>query len=220
MSDLASYRAKVRQVLGDTGVTKYSDDLLDEALRWTLAAYSKVLPQVKTDTVTIAAAGREQSLGAITDLVQILEMNFPYTSGDESPEIFEAWYYYNRGAVPYVHIGGDYVPAAADVIRVTYTVAHTIEDLDSATATTIQTAHEYLFANGAAGKAAMSRGMHLIENYGSRSTESGKLQEWAERQVNEFLNELSMYKISQALPGWSPSGWKLDDYDEGGTMIT
>ena len=214
MSNLTAYRTKILQVLGDMGGSRYSNAALDEALRWTLAAYGKVLLQVKTGTVTLNAAGREQSLGSLTGLETILEVNFPYTSGDESPLIFEAWYFYTRSATPYIHLGGDYVPAAADVVRVVYTTGHTIEDLDSATATTIPVTHEYLFANGAAGKAAMSRGSHLIEAYGSRASESGKLQEWAESTVKEFLSELSTLKISQALPGWNSSGWQLDGWDD------
>jgi hypothetical protein len=215
MSNLANFRTKIRQVLGDTVGSRYKDDLLDEALRWILAAYGKALPQVKTGKVTISTAGREQSLLDLSGLVTILEVNFPYTSGDETPDPFEAWYFYTRAATPYIHLGGSYVPEAGDLIRVVYTVGHTIEDLDSATATTIPATQEYLFANGAAGKAAMSRGAHLIEAYGSRGSETNKLQTWADQTVKEFLNELSTLKISQALPGWKSGGWQLDQWDEG-----
>ena len=51
MTDIAGYRTKIRNVLGDALGTRYGDDMVDESLRWALAAYSKALPQVKVSTV-------------------------------------------------------------------------------------------------------------------------------------------------------------------------
>jgi hypothetical protein len=214
MTDLVGFRSKVKQILGDVGATRYTDAVIDEGLRWALAAYGKALPQVKSGEVTVSTAGREQSLSTLSGLVTILEVNYPYTSGDEAPESFYAWHLYAYGGTFYVEIGGDQVPAMGEIIRVVYTTGQEIDNLDGATATTVITTHDYMLANGAAGKAAIMRASQLIEAYGSRKEEPERLEKWGGSQLALYGLELAQLKVNQAFPGNSADGWKLDKWDQ------
>lgn len=213
MTDLTGYRSKIRIVLGDTGSDRYDDAVLDGAVRWALAAYSKALPQVKTCSINVTAEGREQSLTALTDLLTVLEVNFPYQAGCQTPAVLQQWYFYRRDGHGLLYISGRRSPMAGDVIRLTYTAWHTIAGLGDATVTTIPTAHETLFENGAAGKAAMMRGIHLVEAYGRKSEEPEKLKTWSEGLLADFLDDLLSLKSWQVLRGTLTNGWTLDRWD-------
>ncbi len=213
MTDLAGFRTRARQVLGDPAGTRFGDDLLDEALQWALAAYGKVLPQVKVGCLTVTTAEREQSLAELAGLVNILEVNYPYVNGGSLPLVFEKWYFYMREAAGYLYLGGGRAPRVGDVLRLVYTTRHTITGLNGAEQTSIPGTDEYMFANGAAGKAAMTRGVHLVEAYGNRISEPQKLQNWAEKMVMTFLSDLNTLKRSPLFAVLSPAGWRLDEWD-------
>ena len=119
----------------------------------------------------------------------------------------------HRAAAGVLYIGGSYVPAVGDVVQLTYTAWHTIEGIDAAAATTIPVTHEYMFANGAAGKCAMMRGVQIVEAYGKKAGEPEKLKDWAYAMVTEFLNELVTLKSNQAIRGMPAKGWVLDAWD-------
>ncbi len=213
MTDLAGFRTMARRVLGDPGGTRFADDVLDEALQWALIAYGKVLPQVKSGCLPVTTAGREQSLATLQELVNILEVNYPYVSGNPSPVAFEKWYFYTRDAAAYVYLGGNRIPAVGEALRLVYTTGHTIAGLNGAPQTSIPAADETMFANGAAGKAALTRGIQLVEAYGNRISEPQKLQNWAEKMVMTFLSDLNTLKRSPLFAVFAPAGWKLDRWD-------
>ncbi|MBI9043376.1 MAG: hypothetical protein JEZ06_02750 [Anaerolineaceae bacterium] len=214
MTVLAGFRTKVLTILGQT-ITKYSNDVLDEALRETLGEFSRYVPNMKRAEITLAAAGRQVDLSALAGLIYLIQLAYPFTTGEETPTIHESYYLYHTDGSPMIEICGDRVPASGEKLRVVYGAEHTIEDLDTATTTTLRTRDEGIVARGAAAKAAIQRSNTLAEAYGNRSTEYEKIKGWAERMHYQYLSELERLKdIEQGIPMvMNDSRWKLDSWD-------
>jgi len=106
-------------------------------------------------------------------------------------------------------------PQAGEEIRLWYSTYHTIQDLASASATTIPTQHESLIVTGAAAHAAISRTLDLIETAGSDLYAVGLIGSWAARKMREFRDQLQKLSTANARAG-APfaAGWKLDKWDE------
>lgn len=213
MTDLTAYRSGIRIILGDPAGGRFGDALLDQAVRWALAAYSRVLPQVKTCTLTVTSAGREQSLASLTGLLNLLEVCFPYQTGSDALPVYPQWYFYRREACGFVYISGRRIPAAGEAIRLTFSAWHAISGLDGAAASTIPAEHEEIFLNGAAGKATMLRSLQLVEAYGSKTGEPEKLKDWSQGLLSGFLDDLLSLKSGQSLSGVLTGGWTLDRWD-------
>lgn len=213
MTDLSGYRTRIRILLGDVESERYSDALLDEALRWGLAAYSKSLPLVKVEPITVAAAGNQQSLSSLTDLVNVLDVNIPYLAGSQKPNVWEQWVFTRLDGEGFLFFSGTAIPQAGDVMQITYTAWHTISGLDEAASTTIPEIHDSLVVHGAAGKAGLLRAMQLIEAFGGKTGEPDRLLDWAQRRMADFLGELTSLKSGQQRYPPSAGGWRLDHWD-------
>jgi hypothetical protein len=113
-----------------------------------------------------------------------------------------------------IYEGGQ--PQSGDVVRVWYSARHSINGLDSATSTTLPLEHESLIVLGAAGHAAMSRAVDLIEISGTDLYQVGLLGTWGQRKIREFTDKLKQLQQAMARsgPSWG-AGWALDKWDEG-----
>ena len=189
MSALAAYRSRIHLILGDTAADRYSQDLVDEAIRQALDQYSRAWPQILSASHTVATAGRDQSLSAITGLQTILQVIYPYTATVTTPDYFTG-YYLTFGPTPSIHISGDSVPAVGQIIRITYTKAHAIKDLDTGTATTVLDSHEGILCTGSAGFAALMRSSEVSESYGSRASDLNQLADIGKSYLEVFYDYL------------------------------
>ena len=216
MSDLADYQVRISQVLEDPDNSRYTDDLICEALRWALAEYSKASPQVTEGVIVIAASGREQSLASLIGITAVLEIEYPYAAGRKDQNLYERFWSYRRGNALYVQLNGSRVPLAGESLRVRYTKDHTIDGLDGWLSTTVFEADETIVVMGAAGKAAGIRANKLIEAYGAKTGEPTQLGQWASRQYVWFERQLeNLRNASQGMPGSAGrSGWQLDMWDQ------
>ena len=215
MSDLADYQVRISQVLEDPDNSRYSADLIGEALRWALDEYSKASPQVTEGVIVIAAGGREQSLASLSGITAVLEMEYPYDAARKDENLYERFGTYRRGNALYVQLNGRRVPLAGESLRVRYTRNHSIDGLDGSLSTTVFDADETVVVMGAAGKAAGIRANKLIEAYGAKTGEPTQLGQWAKRQLAWFERQLeSLRSASQGMPGSAGrSGWQLDMWD-------
>ena len=68
----------VERDLMDTGLVVWTVDDIDRAIRRALWEYSQSLPYRADRTVTISTAGREQSLSALTGLLAVERIWWPY----------------------------------------------------------------------------------------------------------------------------------------------
>jgi hypothetical protein len=187
-TDLASLRDRVEAILEDATNTKWSTTEVDEAIRQALHRYSLRLPRRVIASLTLSAAGREVDISSLTYRT-IERVWWDYDSSDPAhpPEWrdFEVW----PGDL--LFINDDDEPAASDVVRVWYTTDHTLDDLDSATATTYPARHDTLIATGAAGFAAQSRALTLSESANLNAWAPRNLREWADRQIAIFERGLA-----------------------------
>ncbi len=173
---LADFETRVLDLLTNTTHAPWSEKQIDEGLRQALAEYTRaslvvgavVSANEKIGTVTPTLNWREVSLAALTGLLDVARVWFPYYGADpnyyaELPRWvdFELWW--NASAsILFLDIEG--VPDGVQVARVFYRVAHTIDDLDGAAATSFSAADDALLVSGAAGFCCAMRALDLASN--------------------------------------------------------
>lgn len=215
MADLASYRTRLSNSLNDT-TTKYSNDILDEALHKILSEYTRAFPNISTQEITISASGRSQNLSACTNLISIIQLVHPYNASLADPYVHEredfviTW----QDGSPTAFFTGQDIPLSGEIILVEYAGKQTIKNLDSATITTVRNDHEDLLIVGAAGQAAMIRASGLNEAWGSKSGEMSQLMTWGDNQYNRFLDFLAEIRTEQSINIFPENYWNLDQWDD------
>ncbi len=213
MSNLAQIRDRVEQVLLDVSNAIFSPSLIDEAIRQALDEYSQALPLEKETVLTLEDDGREVSLGNLSGLRFVFRVWWPYdaTSQIWPANRLQSWQLFWNGSTPYLvfsaYRGGQ--PQAGQKVRLWYAAAHSLDGLDGATQTTLPPQHQSLLVSGAAGYAAMSRAVDLVETAGADLYGVGLLGVWAQRQLKEFRRALQELQRSQARRGqpWG-EGWE------------
>jgi hypothetical protein len=214
MTTLAAYRTRIINSLDDSTL-KYSNDIIDEALRKVLNEYTRVFPNIKTASVTVAAAGRLQSLSSCSNLMAIIQLVHPYIASAADPfhtereDFILTW----SDGSPTVYFKGDDIPQAAEVIFVKYAAKQALKDLDSAAATTVRDDHEDFLIVGAAGQAAMMRASGLTEKWGTIPNQQSNLMMWGNSQYRRFLDFLIELRADQPIDIFPNSGWRMDEWD-------
>lgn len=215
-SSLSRYRTRIINSLDDSTL-KYSNDILDEALRKVLNEYTRAFPNIKTATVTVATAGRTQSLNTCSNLMNIIQLVHPYNSTAADPFCYEREDFiltWSDGS-PLIYFKGDDIPQVGEFIFVKFAARQTIATLDSATATTVRDDHEDLLIIGAAGQAAMMRASGLTEKWGTIPNQQSNLMIWGQNQYRRFLDFLIEIRAEQPIDIFPNSGWRLDQWDKG-----
>lgn len=220
MSSLAELRDRVEQLLVDVSHLIWTSDLLDEALRQALDAYSAVNPLTAETVISLPGAGREIALDGVDGLRQVLEVRWPYDSS-----LSESWppnrvrgfrlIWDDARPVLFLDILDGAQPQAEGELRLWYAMRHTLQDLDSADLTSLPMEHESLLVMGAAGHAALSRAVDLIETAGTDLYQVGLLATWGQHKLRQFdqaLEALRQVSTRQG-PAWG-QGWRLDGWDE------
>jgi hypothetical protein len=212
---LTTYRTRIINSLDDDTL-KYSNDILDEALRKVLNEYTRAFPNIKTYTTTVATAGRSQTLTGCTNLIAIINLYHPFISTLPDPyvtpreDFLLSW----QDGVPFVHFKGDDIPQAGEKIYTSFAAKQTIDLLDSATATTVRSDHEDLLITGAAGQAAMMRASGLTEKWGTISNQQSNLMIWGKSQYQRFMDFLIEIRSEMPMDIFPVSSWRLDQWDK------
>jgi hypothetical protein len=211
MSDLAALRDRVEQILMDSGNAIWATGDIDEALRQALHEYSKIRPLAAVTTVNVTSATHELDISTITDLIGVSRVWCPYTA--VSPEDPPEWCAFEHWEDLQILYFPDELDAST-VARVFYDAMQTIEDLDSATATTVPADDESLICTGAAGFAALSRALDLDEQVTLDRDVPTKAKTWAGQKLQDFRQGLAAIARAQAVRGYSHVGLpKLDRHD-------
>jgi hypothetical protein len=189
-NNLAAIRDRVEARLQDATNTRWATGDLDEAIRTALEQYSKYKPQHKLATVTLGADGREVDVSSLTDLLRVEKVWWDYDSSDPSypPNYrqFEVW----PGDI--LFIDDREAPSSGDKVRIWYTATHTIEDLDSATATTIPADDEGTIVTGACHFAVQIRSAELAESLTAHDDVVQNLRHYADEQGTNFRYQAQM----------------------------
>jgi hypothetical protein len=172
--------------------------------------------------ITLPGDGREIALSGVSGLVNVLDVWWPYDSAAAAeqwpPNRVRGWRHWwdDNQVVLFLEIRDGAQPKTDEELRLWYVSLQTIQDLDSADSTTLRGDHESIIVLGAAGHAAMSRTIEMIEEAGIDLYQVGILGTWGQRKLREFQGELKKLQRKQARrgPSWL-SGWSLDKWDEG-----
>jgi hypothetical protein len=218
MTALAEFRTRIRALLVDTAGTLFTDAIVDEGLKQALSEYNEALPLEMETVIDLPGDGREIALNGLSGLTRVLDVYWPFDSTSEPwpPNRVKGFTIYWDDTQPVLYLNnveGD-EPQLDDELRLWYTASHTIDGLETATETTIPGEHETLLVSGAAGHAAMARGVDLIEVASADLYGTGLLLTWAQRKLKEFRDALEKIKRSRARAGLPyGSGWRLDKWD-------
>jgi hypothetical protein len=201
MSNLATIRDRVEQQLVDTGNSIWSADLIDEGLRQALAEFSLAIPLHAITTLTLSSDTRELDISTISGLLDVVALWLPYTAADpEYPPNTRPFEHWRDNDILYL---GEYEGQSGDVARVFYTAVQTIEDLDSAAATTLTGPQESILITGGAGFAASSRSLDLEEQVTLGARVAKEIQAWGEMRLERFRSQVAAEARRLALAGQS-----------------
>lgn len=213
MAILADYLSRIQFSLDDTN-SKYSENIIYEALRKTLNEYTRANPNILTHEHTVITSGRVQTLAA-ANLIVIVQLVHPYDDSVEDPFTYEREDFnltYMDGS-PTLYFSGQDIPQVDEIIYIKYAGKQTIHGLDTAAATTVRDDHEDILIVGAAGQSAMMRASGLNEQWGGRPGEMNALMTWGTRQYARFTDFLAEIKQEANLPIFPDTFWSLDQWD-------
>ena len=217
MSTLSELRELVEQDLDDAGNAVWTAGEIDRAMEKALSGYSRARPQEAVGTITLAADGREVSVSTLTGLTRVVRVWYPYTStAPEDPPAWRQWELW-QGTI-YI-LDGD-GPASGDVVRVYYHKLHTIEDLNSATETTVPAQDEEVVVLGAGGFAALEKARGSVGEAGVSTETPEHWLKWATGRINSFNVQLTEIR-RQILLGVDKrvpihrAGWDRDSVRDG-----
>jgi len=219
---LAQLEARVALRVKDPTNVIYSTTDLDDALRLALHDYSRVSPLTAETLLTLPGDGRTIALNNVTDLLSVSEVWWPYDSTldeDENEAANQVRGFFLRwdDAQPIVVLStiGNASPQTDDEAYLWYTKPHTVQNLDSASTTTLHAHHETMLAVGAAGYAASSEALDQVGSVHIDPKEVDYLKAWGEAQLRAWRDFLETVRAVSARGGkpWAAKGWSLDKWD-------
>jgi len=197
MSTLTAIRDRIEQRLNDTGNTIWSTNWLDEGLRQALAEWSLKLPYQAITTLTLASDTHELDISAVSGLLSVERLWIPYTSSDpENPPNWEAFEHWEDAQIVYMP---DREGQSGDVARIYYTTAHTINGLDSETATTLTVPVQSILITGAAAHAALNRALDIQEQVTLGRKTAAEIERWGAQQLTRFEADLDRMVRARSL---------------------
>ena len=217
--NLTEMRTRITQMLMDSGEEIWPAEVLDEALRQALSAYSTAAPCTQEITVSIPATG-DVDLSAVNGLVDVVEVRWPYQAGKAEAlqpvnriTGWRCWRDLDKPTLELRSTSGT-SPAGGEDLHLRYTTLHTLTGLDEAGLTTIPLVHFSLLVRGAAGFAALFRAIDKVEkrSYGSRRTEPSLLQNWGNAVLERFHHELDGLR-RKTNPSRGAVRWRMDAWD-------
>jgi len=202
-------RDRVETHLQDSGNARWAAGDIDEAIRTALEYYSRTNPHHAIGNIT-AVAGREQDLSTLTGLIRVEKVWWDYDS--ETPGYPPNWRQFEVWPGQVLYIDDRTAPSADDVIRVWYTKLHTLNGLDTATATTFPAEDVDVLIQGAAHHAARLRAIEIAEQATVDDEVVERLMKWADQEGDAFR-----YGVRSKPPAWQRYAYAYDqgDIDEG-----
>ncbi len=212
MTKLSDINTQLRILLDDSGAVRYSDNLLALALGQALEEINQRVPRILNAEHTVAVAGRDQTLPALSGCRYLISATILLEDGSSrelEPET--SFTYVLAAGVPTLHFLGPLIPAADERFVLRYCAGYTIEGFDGETATTLPDDLENALIIGSAARACALRAGNLVEGYGRRGDESTHLLEISRNWEKTLQSALNGFKTLQEF-GFPP-GFPLDRWD-------
>ena len=174
-------------LLGDAGGRRYTDTVLDMAIREALGVYRRYYPN-KADVKqrVFEVRGPEVLLRWFPDPgTEILSVR-------NDAGKFLAYAEYRTGDMLYLNMYAEQdLPAAGDMLTLQLNLPHSIKGLDHQTVTTVPDGHALALTNGAAGYAMRIRARSVTEVFGKRPEDREALMNQAEQMITDFFVRLA-----------------------------
>lgn len=216
---LSELRTRITLMLMDTGEEIWPTDVLDEATRQALSAYSQSFPCLHETVLDMPATG-DINLSSLPGLVDVVAVRWPYSEGKAEAlqpinhvTGWRCWRDLDKPVLELRTLPGS-LPTDGSRLMVRYTTGHSINGLDGAVISTVTPLHTALLVRGAAGYAALFRAIDKVENrsYGSRRIDPALLQSWGNAVLERFQLELEGLR-RQKLPVSGRTVWRMDQWD-------
>ncbi len=178
MPTLSDLIAAVAADLQDPAYAQWSSDDHEANIRRALAHYSTLNPRRASTVLDSVAGEREVGIAALGAL-EIVDLWYPWDPAAPAyPPPRPPFTLLDAGTL-YLETDGAPLGTAIDRLRLFYLTAHTIEDLDGATATTLDGAGVALVTLLATASAAMQRCQSTIGRVTVSNWTPGQLLDWA-----------------------------------------
>ena len=206
---LTTLTDRVETRLQDATNLRWAATDINEAIEQALEQWSRHDPYHAIGNVTFAKDSHEQSLSTLTGLLRVDRVWCPYDSTD--PDYPPNWVQFQLWPGGILFIDEPTCPAKDDVARIWYTKMHTINLLNSATATTLPAEDIGYFINGAAGFAVQMRSVELSETLNVDRDVVKRLEAWADENLQNFRYGMRLKQPASERWGY---GHDQDDLDE------
>lgn len=214
MADLETLRDRVEALLTDGSNAEWTTAELDQAIRLALSDLGLSLPVRAVTSIDAVASQWEYSLAAVTGLVSVVEVWYPYLSTDESykqPHPVR-WRMVDDATLM---VEPDDDPDAAYDLRVFYTKCQTLAGLDSAATTTLSEAEKSVLVQGSAAYAALGKSRDVTNEVTVGSEVVKNLREWGLAMLTKFQRSLDALSVIEAAGEDSRIGWgTMDRWDK------
>ncbi len=187
--------------LRDSANAVWTPDELAQHVRRALRGVDQVAPRRVAAVIDAQAGVREYPLTALSGLIQVLDVWFPYL-----PDAPSGQEYANGAAPPRppweliaddtLLLMVDDAPQAGQALRVFYTVGHTLEGLDGADVTTLSWRALHAVELGATAYAAYQHAQDVIGEVTPSSWTPRQLLEWAEERM--LLYQMTLQNLRRA----------------------
>ena len=213
MSDYASYKERLQQVLCDPEGKRYDEASIQEALRLALEVYSRACPRLVDSVLTLAEGGRRQSIDLPEGMLFVVDVAYPYRPDTPQPgRKATCTFTFDAAALVVTFVSGP-EPQAGEQLKATFAMGHTLQDLDGAAVTTVAEGHATLLVLGAAAAALDMRCQALAEAYGARSDTVTLLQQMADRYRLRFDEGIRALAPERPAISFPRRRFRLDAWD-------
>jgi hypothetical protein len=204
-TDITSLVSKIQALLLDDG-TAFSTATITAAVRQALEAYNQRAPIYKTETITAVAGQYLYSLASVDPLQEVLALL------DTNNEYMQFQKWFEDGTTHNILLNQ---PVSEDFTLV-YSIAHTIDGLDSESTTTLLADHENCLCNLAAGIAVVIRANGKVETVNLNADVPAQWMRlwllWKQAFDWSLLNIQLKERmpVGKRLPGWDDNyhGWE------------
>jgi len=216
LTDLETLRDRVEALLTDSSNVEWSTAELDQAIRLALYELSTVLPVRAVATMDAVDNIWEYSLAAITGLVSVVEVWYPYLSTDNSyKQPHPVKWRMLTDSVLFLDIE-DYPDDVYD-LRIFYDKVQTLTNLDAATATSVDEAEKAALVLGAAGYAAIGKARDVTNEVTIGAEVPAGLEKWGKARLMEFQERIvALAAVANAGEDSRIGWWEVDKWDETG----
>jgi len=215
MNDLENLKNRVRQILDDGGGTRFSETLLDNAVRQAMTRLDDKLPQMKEVEFTVVSPGCYQVVSGLQrPLFMVKVLRLGGLEDSKEREITTGVVFTLNGEDVLLHFGGGLIPRTGDRFLIHYAAGNSLAGLDEAETTSLPESALPALECAVAGLACLLRAAAVSEAYGARPGESNRLTQQSRLWLDAAEKSLASLQSRQEFA--YPRGFALDAWDKGG----